>query len=133
MLLSRNDLEQLAAALNLTPEEVRGRYCREVDMGGVARLSLREHDNYDCVFWGEGGCSVYAARPLQCRSFPFWPALLADEESWRMAGEDCPGIGNGPLHSGIEIGYWLALRGEEPLLSASTVDGAALGSDSDGS
>ena len=97
-------------------------------MGGVARLSLREHDNYDCVFWEEGGCSVYAARPLQCRSFPFWPSLLADAESWRMAGEDCPGIGSGPLHSGIEVGYWLARREEEPLLSAGTVDRATPGS-----
>ena len=132
VLLSQNDLDQLAAVLNLSAEEVRERYCRAVDMGGVARLSLREHANFDCVFWAEGGCSVYAARPLQCRSFPFWPAQLADEESWRMAGEDCPGIGSGPLHSAIEIGYWLARREQEPLLSVATVDRAPEGDEHHG-
>ena len=123
--MSQNDLDQLSTFLNLPEGEVRERYCRAVDMGGVTQLSLRERDNYDCVFWEEGGCSVYAARPLQCRSFPFWPAQLADRESWRLAGGDCPGIGTGPLHSAIEIAYWLARRDAEPLLTA---DGAAAAS-----
>ncbi|MDE0027200.1 MAG: YkgJ family cysteine cluster protein [Spirochaetaceae bacterium] len=125
VLMSQNDLDQLSTFLNLPEGEVRERYCRAVDMGGVTQLSLRERDNYDCVFWEEGGCSVYAARPLQCRSFPFWPAQLADRESWRLAGGDCPGIGTGPLHSAIEIAYWLARRDAEPLLTA---DGAAAAS-----
>ena len=116
VLLSQHDLDQLADYLNLPPHEVRERHCRTVDMGGVTQLSLREKANYDCVFWDEGGCSVYEARPLQCRSFPFWPAQLADQESWRRAGEQCPGIGIGPLHSPVEIGYWLARREAEPLL-----------------
>ena len=116
VLLSQNDLDQLSAFLDLPEREVRERYCRVVDMGGVMQLSLREQANYDCVLWEEGGCSVYAARPLQCRSFPFWPAQLADEESWRMAGEDCPGIDSGPLHSAIEIDYWLSRREAEPLV-----------------
>ena len=120
VLLSQNDLDQLAAYLNLSEREVRERYCRAVDMGGVTQLSLREQANYDCVFWDEGGCSVYEARPLQCRSFPFWPAQLADQESWRRAGEDCPGIGIGPLHSGVEIAYWLTRREAEPLLADDT-------------
>ena len=116
--LSQSDLDQLAAFLELPVEEVRVRYCREVEVGGVSRLSLQEHANYDCVFWGEGGCSVYAARPLQCRSFPFWPSQLADAESWRMAAQDCPGVTLGPLHSAVEIDYWLARREAEPLLAA---------------
>ena len=114
--LSQGDLEQLAAFLGLSPEEVRARYCREVQWGGATRLSLRERADYDCVFWGEGGCSVYPARPLQCRSFPFWASQLVDQEHWDAAARDCPGIGLGPLHSALEIDYWLARRAEEPLL-----------------
>ena len=125
--LSQNDLDQLAAFLNLTAAEVRARYCREVEWGGGARLSLRERPNYDCVFWGEGGCSVYPSRPLQCRSFPFWPAQLADRESWEAAARDCPGIGLGPRHSALEIDYWLARREEEPLLAADRAPAPAAG------
>ena len=116
MFLSQSDLDQLSVFLKLPADEVRARYCREVNWGGSTRLSLREQANYDCVFWGEGGCTVYASRPLQCRSFPFWPSQLADRESWETAAQDCPGIGLGPLHSAIEIDYWLARREEEPLL-----------------
>ena len=131
VLLSQNDLDQLAAYLDLPEREVRERHCRTVDMGGITQLSLREQDNYDCVFWDEGGCSVYPARPLQCRSFPFWPAQLADQESWRAAGEECPGIGVGPLHSAIEIGYWLTRRAAEPLLAESGPDASGASETSD--
>ena len=117
--LSANDLEQLAAHLGLTTTEVRERYCRDVDAGGVTRLSLDERENYDCTFWGEGGCRVYEARPLQCRSFPFWPSHLSDEQNWRDAARDCPGIDIGPLHSNLEITYWLARREAEPLADGS--------------
>ena len=114
--LSQSDLDQLSVFLKLPAAEVRARYCREVNWGGATRVSLREQANYDCVFWGQGGCTVYPSRPLQCRSFPFWPSQLADREAWDTAARDCPGIGLGPLHSAIEIDYWLARREEEPYL-----------------
>jgi Fe-S-cluster containining protein len=116
--LSRQDLDRLADHFGLSDAEVRARYCRVEDAGGVGRLTLRERANYDCVFWEAGGCTVYAARPLQCRSFPFWPAQVADEESWRAAARDCPGIGLGPLHGASEIAYWLDRRAAEPLIDA---------------
>ena len=115
--LSQKDVEQIAAFKNISVEEVRSSYCREVDVGGVTRLSLQERDNYDCILWDNGGCSVYSARPLQCRSFPFWPDNLADMDSWTKAANDCPGIGLGPQHSAIEISYWLTRRSVEPLIS----------------
>ena len=118
VLLSHQDLDRLADFLDLSREAVRDRYCRTVQTGGVGRLTLQEHDNYDCVFWGAGGCTVYAARPLQCRSFPFWPSQVADEESWQAAARECPGIGLGPLRGALEIAYWLKRRAAEPLIDA---------------
>ena len=39
------------------------------------------------------GCSVYAVRPLQCRTWPFWHGLLdGDGEGWRHAKSTCPGL-----------------------------------------
>jgi Fe-S-cluster containining protein len=114
--LSARDIDSLATFLSITAAEVQERYCRPVDAGGVERLSLQEQANYDCVFWRDGGCSVYEARPTQCQSFPFWSANVEDTTGWEEAAKSCPGVDRGPSHSAQEIGYWLQRREEEPLL-----------------
>jgi uncharacterized protein len=36
-----------------------------------------------CVFLSpEGQCAIYETRPVQCRTYPFWPSLLEDIEEW---------------------------------------------------
>ena len=83
--------------------------------GPETRLSLKEKPNLDCILWESGGCSVYEARPLQCRSFPFWSSCVASSEEWEYHARQCPGMGKGPLHSREEIDRWLALRLKEGL------------------
>lgn len=48
-------------------------------------------------------CTVYAARPAQCRTFPFWPANTNDPMAWTLAAMSCEGIGRGELISEEEI------------------------------
>lgn len=120
--LSRADLARLADGLGLSRDEVIDRYCRVVDIGGFRQLSLREQANKDCIFWRAGGCSVYGHRPLQCTSFPFWRHQLTDRETWERAGDYCPGIGIGELHSADEIDEWLEKRRLDPPLNADTLN-----------
>ena len=40
-------------------------------------------------------CSVYAVRPLQCRTWPFWDGVLASRQNWESAGKRCHGIDAG--------------------------------------
>jgi uncharacterized protein len=116
--LSAVDLERLVDRLRMTEREVLDRYCRTVEIVGVRRISLREHDNFDCIFWESGTeCTVYEARPLQCRAFPFWPANLGSIAEWQEAARRCPGIGRGRLHTRRTIDKWLRLREKEPFLS----------------
>lgn len=115
--LSAQDLERISRALGVDAAEVRRRYCRPVRVGGFTRVSLQEKPNLDCIFWDRKGCSIYAARPLQCRSFPFWSANLASRESWEEQAAACPGIGSGRRHSRSSIRRWLARRVAEPLLA----------------
>jgi hypothetical protein len=89
-------------------------FCRKVNVNGLVRISLKEHANFDCVFWAKGGCSVYEHRPLQCRSYPFWPANLDSRESWDDLEKECPGVNIGKLHTREEIETWLELRRIEP-------------------
>ncbi len=94
--LNGADIERLAAETKLPVPEFEERYVRLV---GV-RKSLIEFKNGDCVFFDNQTrkCQVYAARPRQCRSWPFWDSNLRTPETWADTCEACPGCGKGPLH-----------------------------------
>ncbi len=72
-------------------------YVRKVGM----RRSLVEFPNGDCVFFdGEKrGCTVYTARPRQCKTWPFWDSNLKTPADWKATCESCPGSGKGKLYS----------------------------------
>ena len=111
--LSKRDIGRLAEALKTEEKEFIDRYCRVVMYGGERRVSLKEKSNYDCIFWKDGGCLVYSARPFQCRSYPFWSTFLEGTSAWEHEKKSCPGIGKGPLYSKEEINRWRALKREE--------------------
>ena len=116
--LSKKDLAALARHKGMSPRRFAAEYCRTVDLGIARRLSLLETPEHDCVFW-DGGCTVYGARPLQCRTYPFWPAVLASPEDWEREGRDCPGIGRGELRTADEIAEALRARERDALISPS--------------
>ena len=117
--LSRKDIEQLKAATDLGESDLINQYCRIVEIGLFKRLSLKEKENFDCVFWENGGCTVYKHRPLQCRSYPFWSANISSRKTWEDLSISCPGINGDVYHGVAQIEKWLQLRLEEPLLSIS--------------
>jgi len=47
-----------------------------------------------CIFLSSSSntCSVYRARPTQCRTFPYWPSIMASEDDWKLAASKCEGI-----------------------------------------
>jgi hypothetical protein len=97
-----NDEEVAALAEHRaeTVEEVRGLYTRPVG----SRRTLREKANGDCVFYDrEAGCTVYPARPRQCRTWPFWESNVITPVAWQRTCEVCPGSGQGELISAEEI------------------------------
>lgn len=93
--LSQDDLDRLSDHFSLSQEVFIEKYCRKVDIGIGYRISLLEKDNYDCIFLTKKGCSCYEARPLQCKTYPFWPSIVESKESWETEGQSCPGIGKG--------------------------------------
>ena len=114
--LSKRDLKKIAHRLKLSLDKVTDQYCRIVSITGFRRLSLKEKDNLDCIFWTNGKCTIYAARPLQCQSYPFWESNLISQETWDAVALSCPGIGKGPVHSEGEILNWLKRREDERLI-----------------
>lgn len=66
--------------------------------------TLREKANGDCVFWDtRKGCTVYAVRPRQCRTWPFWESNVETPEDWANTTRICPGSGEGKLIGVDEI------------------------------
>ena len=64
------------------------------------RYSLIERPGGDCVFWEEqGGCTVYPARPVQCRTWPFWAENIESPADWEHVRSVCPGSGRGQWFS----------------------------------
>ncbi len=111
--LSAGDLASLTRRLAMTGNEFIKKFCRIVTVGETKRLSLKEKKNYDCIFWGEGGCTVYDDRPFQCRSYPFWSPFLSSKSAWEKEALSCPGMNRGTKHSVEVIEKWLEKRDNE--------------------
>lgn len=94
-----NDAEIRAIAKVLGTDEgtVRVEYTRKQGR----RTTLKEIENYDCVFFDRQtrGCKVYEARPRQCRTWPFWDSNLESPETWKETQQGCPGAGKGQFFS----------------------------------
>ncbi|MDX8430351.1 MAG: YkgJ family cysteine cluster protein [Candidatus Algichlamydia australiensis] len=87
--LEEKDIEALISYLKISRSAFLRRYTRQVGK----RISLLEDSTtFDCVFLKENRCTVYAARPKQCRTFPFWPSLLRSKKDWESARSYCEGI-----------------------------------------
>lgn len=103
------EIADMARFMRLDEADFRKRYVRREGKG----LSLIEQPaNNDCVFLIDvqdedgqtiRGCQLYPVRPSQCRTWPFWPWNIRSPEAWALAGQRCPGINRGPLHSAEEI------------------------------
>lgn len=101
--LSKSDLEKLCIHFQMQPEEFAAKYCRWTDYyEGKTVLALLETKKYDCILWNNG-CSVYEARPLQCRTWPFWDWMVNDKSCWDDCAKTCPGMNHGKIHSKEEI------------------------------
>ena len=92
VMLTEEDADKAATLLNISREEFIKKYCREIYRDSKVYVGLKEKKNYDCIFWEKEGCSIYEARPLQCRAFPFWPFLVEDDAEWILEKKRCPGL-----------------------------------------
>jgi Fe-S-cluster containining protein len=91
--LDEDELAGLARLRGLSKQEFRWRYTT-VDELGWTELVFKENH---CVFLDDasGRCTVYEARPTQCRTFPFWRNFVHEGDWTPEVAELCEGIGRG--------------------------------------
>ena len=100
--LSDEEITRLGVSLSLSTETFVDQYV-DRDSG---RWALKEDPRTgDCTFLRETRCTIYEARPRQCRTFPWWPSTLESEARWRDTARSCEGIDHSeaPLISIDEI------------------------------
>ncbi|MBM3183830.1 MAG: YkgJ family cysteine cluster protein [Chlamydiae bacterium] len=100
--LSSSDLERLAEHFSVTSDIFIKTYTYKVD----DRLSLIDRPGTtDCIFLKDKRCTIYYARPTQCRTFPWWLHFLKDDAAWEKAASHCEGINHpeAPIVPGLKI------------------------------
>ena len=88
-----DEIRAIAMLLGLDVESFRAEYL--VKKG--YKYSLKEKVvgvSHDCIFYdrGSAGCRIYTARPVQCRTFPFWDYYKGRVDELKA---ECPGIIDG--------------------------------------
>jgi Fe-S-cluster containining protein len=94
----------MAAALNLSEQAFLAQYAHKID-GHWSLIEKQIEQGFDCVFLdrvsqpGKAVCSMYHARPSQCRTWPFWPENLNSRRQWEAVKRrtPCPGMDSGKL------------------------------------
>ncbi|MDR0664547.1 MAG: YkgJ family cysteine cluster protein [Helicobacteraceae bacterium] len=81
---SDKEIAAISALLGEGEAATRGLYFRREREGW--RVKERETKRgFECVFLGDSGCKIYAARPTQCKSFPFWAGMNEQIERLTLA------------------------------------------------
>ena len=91
--LTDEDVARIAEHLELAPTEFYNRHCEERD----GKIRIADPSKGACRFVTSTGCSIHAVKPLQCRTFPYWPEYVVSKRSWKNLRQFCPGIGVGEI------------------------------------
>lgn len=90
----------MADHLQLPLREFTKKYCDKTQ--GFYHLK-EDSERAECLFLRGKKCGIYEARPVQCRTWPFWPEVM-NAKTWNKEVKSfCPGVGQGRLHSAEEI------------------------------
>ncbi len=104
--LTKKDRRLLASHLGIRTSSFTRKFC-ELNMG-VWRL--KDTSDGSCIFLKKRRCGVYAARPTQCRTWPFWPEVL-NPKVWSTEVKGfCPGVDKGKVWTRAEINEQLTLQ-----------------------
>jgi Fe-S-cluster containining protein len=87
--VNEEEMEAMATFLNISLSEFIKKYTRRI---GNRTSLLESKKNFDCIFLKDRKCTVYGARPTQCRTYPWWPQNLSSSQAWETTARECEGI-----------------------------------------
>lgn len=96
--LTLEDRRRLARHFGMATSTFTRRHCLRTD----GHWHLRDFTD-KCQYLDGVRCTVYEARPTQCRTWPFWPENMKAKVWAGEIAAYCPGIGKGRLYTASEI------------------------------
>lgn len=103
---TKEDRKRLGKLMNLSTADFTRRYLAKTD--GV--FHLKDGDGPDCIFLKNNRCEVYEARPVQCRTWPFWPEVMNAKTWTKEVKAFCPGVGKGKVVNAQDIRATLEIQ-----------------------
>jgi Fe-S-cluster containining protein len=92
--LGSEDAGRIRGYLGLSVDWFRRRYLGKTTDGDPV---LAYHADGRCVFLqNDNSCRIYPVRPVQCRTYPFWPEVTNSKTAWQRESRRCEGINRGP-------------------------------------
>ena len=90
--VNKTEIEKIANHLELDVRDFVNKYLFKK----MYKYSIKEKkigDSYECIFYDalSNGCTIYEARPIQCKTFPFWDYYKKRVDELKL---ECPGITN---------------------------------------
>ncbi len=88
--VNKSEIEGIAKLLDMEVVD----FAKEYLFKKGYKYSIKErkfHESYECVFYNRetNGCTIYDARPVQCKTFPFWDYYKTRVDELK---QECPGI-----------------------------------------
>ncbi len=89
--INDGEINALSKYLKITTNELKAKYLFMVNNKYSIKEKLLSKNNYACAFFDvdKKQCSIYKARPSQCRSFPFWEYFKQNVDELK---QECPAI-----------------------------------------
>lgn len=89
--VTEEEMQGMANELQISLDLFKRKYTRKRN-NQYALTERKNGDEYACVFLKDKKCLVYQNRPLQCRTYPFWPENIHTPEAWALTALECEGI-----------------------------------------
>jgi Fe-S-cluster containining protein len=89
--ISPIEIKNLAKELNITQENLKDKFLIKIKYKYSIKERKIDENNFACIFFdlNKKQCSIYNARPSQCRTFPFWEYFKNNIEEVK---KECPAI-----------------------------------------
>ena len=91
--MGNEDISGAADLLNISARQFKTKFL--VRENGIWFIDVSEDE--PCPFLILNGCKIHAAKPAQCRTYPFWMENLESRNHWKLAAGFCPGINQGDV------------------------------------
>lgn len=86
--ITLQELAAIADHLGLSKDDFYRDYCLSLN----DKIYIKTGSNGYCIFWKDKLCGIHEVKPTPCRLWPFFKGIVAVEDGWKAAKNNCPGF-----------------------------------------